>query len=227
MNNKKIVIYLFFIISGFFIGCSKNKNENLARNYYQLALVELEDNSNPTLSYRKSLRYVDDAINNSSLPFYKSFKASLLLLLGEYNEAISLYKSLLNLNLDLSALADIKNNYACALAQTGNINEALEIWNQLIVDKNYLTPEVACFNKAKTFILNKDYLSSKEYLLKALSIDQNYVDAHFNLALISFYHLNDLKLANVAIKKALILDPENIRIKDMYNVIINKTEDLA
>lgn len=222
MNIKKIVIKIFFIYELFLVGCAKNKNENLAHNYYQLALLELEDDTNKDFSYRKALAYTQKALENSDNHVYKSFKASLLLLLGEQKEALEIHKTLMDSNLDSTTLADVKNNYACALAQVGNLDNALKIWTDLTIDKSYLTPEVAFLNKAKGLALKKDYQASKAALCEAIAKDQSYEDAHFNLALVSFYYLNDLSLAKEAIAKAVFLDPENVRIKQFYDVIIDK-----
>lgn len=225
MNIKKIVKYLFCFQLFYFFGCNKKNNNNLAQNFYQLALLELEDKQANEHAYRKALFYANRAVECSNLPLYKSFSGSIHLLLNQPKNAIEIFENILkDQSLDPILEAEIKNNYACALAQAGNYNLALKSLSELIENKRYLTPEVAFMNQAKILVLKQDFEKAKKALQDAILHDPNYVDAHFNLAMLSFYNLNDLTLAKDEIKKSIFLDPQNTRTKQLYNIIMNKKQ---
>ncbi len=232
MKNLKILIkingILFFIL--FFMGCGKQKQRALAQNYYKMAFVELQDQKNINqYSYKKALEYINLALGIQNNPEYMALKATILLRLGYEDLAKNLFEdALLNTNNE-KLRCEILNNKACLFAQIGianndnnNINFAMTAWDNLIKNKDYLTPEVALFNQSKIFVSRGDFIAAKYKLQETLYHAPAYLDAHYYLALVN-YNLSDFNAAKREIDSVLFLYPEHrdaFQLKSLINNIL-------
>jgi len=211
-----------------FAGCGKKKNEKLAQNYYKLSLAELsrEVGSQGTelLAYKRALDYIDKALDQHTNAEYLAFKATLLFKLQNFEETKRFFALALKEKMPAVLKGEVLNNYACFLAQNKQEPEALEIWNNLVRDEYYLTPEVAYVNQGKIYGTKNEYLKAKACFLKALELAPDYLDAHYYLAALAQEH-GDSSLAKNSINSALYLDPSNTGIilaAQQLGIIIDK-----
>lgn len=215
-------VYFYFCLPVFvliFSNCGKKSNKSLAQNYYKLSMLELgsEDESPETI--KKALNYIDLALNQNDDTKYLALKASLLFKLGQIEECSYLFKQILSKDIDLRLKAEVSNNYACLLAQTGKTDVALEIWSKLESDKDYLTPEVAFFNQSKVYFEKNDLKKAKEKLLKAVFLEPSYIDARYYLSQV-FIKLRDFGSAKKELSTVLFLAPEHSEAKKLLNTTI-------
>ena len=108
---------------------------------------------------------------------------------------------------DFGLKSEILNNYACLLSGMGRVHEANSIWENLIDDQHYLTPELALFNQAKLLVGRKYYKLAQSKLSEAIAYAPSYVDAHYYLAIISKKYLADADLAKRELGVVLGLEP--------------------
>lgn len=128
--------------------------------------------------------------------------------MGQYDDSIQCFKKALKLNISRKMKADLLNNYACVLAQQKKENEALPIWNQLILNEEYATPEVAFYNMAKVSLQKGDIVKADQFLTRALECSPSYVDAHYYHA-ISSHLLGNSQKAQQECALVLTLEPEH------------------
>lgn len=223
LNIKRLKFYLnsyfklnilLFII--FFIGCGHQNNIKLGQNYYKMALAEISDPKiSKQHSYKKALFYLDNALSQEERPEFLAFKATLLFELGYSVLGEQFFDLALDRVKDSRLASEILNNKACLLAQSGMLNNennkidtAQNIWKDLELNKDYLTPEVSLFNQSKIFVYKNEYKLAQEKLEKAITIAPNYLDAHYYLALVS-YNLSDIEYAKKEVETVLFLYPEH------------------
>ena len=100
--------------------------------------------------------------------------------------AISYFKRALRSPLDPSLRADVLNNYACACATLRQYRVAQKQWYALLKNNYYKTPEVACVNLGKLFLVGKDVAKAYVFFRRALTYAPDYVDALFCLAFLAW-----------------------------------------
>lgn len=206
----------FYFFSGiFFVGlllssCAKQKNEALAKNYYKLAMLELSECSDDVskASYKKSLHYLNQALEYDKQPRYLALKATLLFELGQHEQSCTAFDQALASCSNQRLKTEILNNYACLHAQKGDANKALKIWQALESNQHYLTPEVALVNQGRVFVQREDYQSAQHCLTRATKMSPNYLDAHYYRALVA-YRTGDISLAKNELSTVLFLEPRH------------------
>jgi len=200
-----------------FFGCGKKKNSDLARTYYKMSLLELnqDDQAVGESAYKKALGHIDKALHYDKTAEYLALKATILFKLGKEQKGYEHFEKALQLDVDPQVRAEILNNEACLLAQmgmkeqkNGKIDQAIQIWNGLKDNKDYLTPEVSFFNQSKVYMFKNDPEKAKENLLTSVQLSPSYVDAHYYLAYVA-NQLNEEKLAKDHVKIVLFLEPEH------------------
>ncbi|MFH1462037.1 MAG: tetratricopeptide repeat protein [bacterium] len=228
MNTKSFNIYFFVTFVLIFTGCGKQKVNKISQNYYKMAILELqEENTDKQYSYKKALYNIEKALEIEEKSEYLALKGTLLFELGYDSLGESFFdKALLNAD-DPKLKCEILNNKACLFAQVGmfnkqefKVNHALDIWQKLERDKDYLTPEVAFFNQSKIFVYKNDYQNAKEKLQRAVRISPSYLDAHYYLALV-LYNLSDVVAAQNELDAVLFLYPEHKGALNLRNIIQN------
>lgn len=220
--NAFFVCFFIFFISG----CGKQKNNKLAQNYYKMAMEELSDMKNgKEYSCKRAIDFVDMAISLDDKPEYLAFKATLLFELGYDEIGENFFDNALSKTKNEKLRCEILNNKACLLAQVGMFNNdnskvdyAFNTWQDLIYNKDYLTPEVAYFNQSKFYIFKNNYELAKEKLLRSIEISPNYIDAHYYLALV-YYNLSDIRAAKNEIQTVLYLFPEHKSAKRLQQIL--------
>lgn len=203
---KNISFILFFLIVS--SGCIKRTNKKLGVDYYKMSSYELEDGKPDVCTYRKALKHINKALDQEFRAEYLAHKATLLFLLGKEDESFDCFKQALKLPVGPNIRAEILNNYACLLAKKGDREKALELFEQLESDKDYLTPEVALINQAKIYYEDANYDRAKVKLSRAVCIAPDYVDAHYYFGLVC-YALRDYDKALQAARKTISLEPEH------------------
>ncbi len=199
--KRLIVVFICLAVSG----CGKkNTQVKSATLDYKMALLEISEGSSQSL--KKALVLIEQALKNDPNPRYMALKATILLSLQHKQESLALFKQTLAACKDEVLHAEIMNNYACALAQTGKEQEALGIWQQLENDRHYLTPEVAMVNQARVVVGLGDCGRAKKLLMQATALAPSYIDAHYFLALVA-NRLGDDGLAKNQLKTVLFLEP--------------------
>jgi tetratricopeptide (TPR) repeat protein len=202
--------------------CKKQQNINLAKNLYEQSIVEAEDGN-----LKNALQIINKSIEmKPSLNSY-ALKATILYQLKEYQESLPIFQKIIsNKKFSATLKTDVMNNYACTLLALNKKEQAKIIWNELVTDKHYLSPEVALFNlgllefkESLNNNLDKHNLEkAKDFFSKAINISQEYVDAYFYLSLVLFY-LNDLKNAKKVTLSLLGVSPEHEAGKALLNKI--------
>ena len=227
-DNRKVFRFLFLCFIPLFLlftSCAKKKNSKLAQTYYKMAMLELGELQDGERAYKKSLEYIDKALEQENKPDYLAFKATLLFKLAKEQEGLECFDKALQLAPPPQVRAETLNNMACLLADIGlqkneqqKIKRALKICQELQEDKVYLTPEVSLFNQSKVYLAQKEYNVAKQKLLKAVGLAPNYLDAHYYLSLLA-YELKDLALAKNATEAVLFLEPEHKGAKQLKEIL--------
>lgn len=187
----------------------KQENHKLARNHYKLALLELrESDTVPLQAGKRALSAIERAIHIDPSAEYYAFKATLLLRLGHVDASNETFKQAISVAKQPHVLAEIKNNYACVLAEQGDHAGAQQLWQELVHDKDYLTPEVALVNQGKLAATQGEYQAAQELFARATQLAPNYIDAHFYTALVA-RACGDESYARNAIGTVLFLDPQH------------------
>lgn len=192
----------------FFASCGKKENSKLADAYFRMSFLELSDESDTEHAIKRALAAVNQALAHHQRPEYHAFKATLLFKLGSYDQSESCFKRALALKPTETLRAEIMNNYACLLAQSGQVTRAQEIWTTLKANTAYQTPEVAWVNLGKTYIQAKDFGRAHEVFAKATQLSPSYVDAHFYLAATALELGQDV-CAQRELATVLALEPEH------------------
>lgn len=210
--KESIKILCLVCIIGF-SGCGKKENKQLAKNYYDLSSLELKEDT-PAF-YKRSLQYVEKALEQEEKPEYLARKATLLFKLGHHEECLQCFRQLLDKKIDPYMKSEVLNNYACALGQTGKQQEALQIFEKLEKSKEYLTPEVSMVNQGKIYSEAGENDRAQEKFSQATKVSNNYVDAHYYLAIVSSI-LDDQKQMEEEIQTTLFLEPEHKGAKSLW-----------
>ena len=210
-------LHLIIIIITLLAQCGKQKkNEPLASNLFQQASLEAQ-HGNP----KKALNLIEKSIEYKSTPNALLLKASLLYSIDALNESVALFKKIINDKKTPAAMkADALNNYGSVLYETGEVDQAHEIWSNLGINKDYLSPELAYFNlgvfhlrEATTHKEGTDtYLKAlglaERYFQRALSISKHYTDAMFYLGQI-YIRRNQLRPARDILIDILLESPNH------------------
>ena len=215
-------VYFYFSLIVFVLfcnGCSKKNNSQLAQNYYKLSILELGEGDQTPDTMKKALNYVELALTQDEDSKYLALKASILFKLGYIDDSKIIFKQVLSKDLDPILKTEVFNNYACLLAQEGETNDALQIWEGLEKDKNYLTPQVSLFNQSRIYFNNNDLKKAKEKLTKSIFLEPSYIDARYFLAQI-LVKLQDFKSAKQELTTILFLAPEHEAAKKLSNSIM-------
>ena len=174
------------------------------------------------------MEYVNKALAQQERAEYLALKATLLFRLNYEDEGLFCFDEALSCNPNSAVRTEILNNKACLLAENGmknndlnKINEALDLWAMLQLDKDYLTPEVAYVNAAKVFFNKKDYKKVNDLLFKAIHLSPGYLDAHYYLAS-NAYFLEDFLLANKQVQTVLYLEPNHKGAQELASILRNK-----
>jgi len=214
------------MVTVLFFGCGKKQQKNeLARNYYSLSTVELEETQTDH-AYKKALSHVELALEQLQKPEYLARKATLLFLLKREQESIACFKKALSCKMNDRLHAEILNNYACVLGKCGKTDEALHIFQELEQSKDYLTPEVALVNQGKIYLERGEFTCAKEKLLIATQLAHEYVDAHYYLAMVS-YLSKDLALARQEAQTVTFLAPEHIGARELQSIAIGQSPPVS
>ncbi len=222
MNIKNLIPLFFLCLTLFLTGCGKKENKKLAGNYYRLAINYIESSDGRLQNVKQSLDCLDKAIEYSPEPSYFALKGTLLLKLGNVDEADECFQKVLSGNIDPKVKSDVLNNYACLLAEIGRVKEACSIWEKLKESKHYLTPEVALFNQGKLLVLNGDILKAKNKLYEAVQYAPDYIDAHYYLAIVADKYLKDSRLARIEAETVLSLEPLHIGARKLVSLITKR-----
>ncbi|MFA5074900.1 MAG: hypothetical protein WC436_02245 [Candidatus Babeliales bacterium] len=225
MNTK----YIFFILIIFFCCCGKKNNTKLAQNYYKLSILELGDHPKDQ-NYKKSLEFINKAIEQKFKPEYLAFKATLLFKINKIEEGLKIFDQAIELKPEPQLYTEILNNKACLLAQAGiksnssqKLEKALKIWHDLKENKDYQTPEVALVNMGLLHISQQNLEKAKNCYIDAINFSPNYLDAHYFLAL-SAYKLKDFELAKKEISTILFLNQEHQGAKELNAILLSKND---
>jgi tetratricopeptide (TPR) repeat protein len=189
--KKKIL----FILPALLIGCAQKTHKTTDQ--YQRAVNLYEEASfEARLNPKKALNIINKSLEFFATPKSLLLKATLLYSIKEYQESVALFKKIINdKNTPPAMRTDAMNNYACALYDMGNQDEAIATWSVLITDQNYLSPELALYNigishlkhamelqstKSKEFPMVLD--KAEDALYCAQKISRYFVDALFYLS---------------------------------------------
>lgn len=188
-------------------GCKKQSVQQQAKEQYRLACAQLTGQRSEQ-DMRRALGLVEDALILNYDVQYEALKATLLIKLGQLEEGNTCFKHALTATHDASVAAEIKNNYACSLAQLGHAQEAFMLLKELVHDPHYLTPEVAWVNLGKWYVDHRNIKQAQQCFANAAKLEPTYVDAHFYGAIAS-YGCGQLPTARSQLTTLLSLEPEH------------------
>ncbi len=170
------------VIVLFGVGCGRRTDVEGAKTHYRLAMVELQHAGNDERSWRAALAHLDQSLAKHEMVEVLATKAHMLVMLKQFDQAISCFESILQHEAAGRRRCDIENNYACALAAAGRAEDAHKIWGRLCTGGDYLTPEVAFVNRGRAYLQEGDVPQAKRMLAEAVSIAPDYVDARYYLS---------------------------------------------
>ena len=188
--------------------CGKKNDKKLARTYFRTAFLELADDRKGSGRLQAALQNINRAIDQSEQPEYYALKATILHYLGHASESMSVFNAALALPMDRGLKAQIMNNYACVLAEAGEIARAKKIWQDLAASSWYATPEVAWVNQGKLCLNDGDPMRAKEAFKTAAMLAPQYVDAHFYYA-VAAQAAGQLSAAKEALQAVFKLEPDH------------------
>jgi type IV pilus assembly protein PilF len=156
-----------------------------------------------------ALQLINDAIELSPAWHLQASKANYLYSMRDFAQAAELFKKLRGRpDISHACYLELSNNYACALQQLADEQQAIRIWHEIGDDPSYLTPEVAWFNLGIIAWQEQECDKALKLFNKALSRCPNYIDALFYQALI-LYQQQKIAAAYDTLKKLLIMMPEH------------------
>lgn len=217
----KQIIYFFFLAPLILTSCGGGNSNNhaLAASYIKQSIIEAE-----THNYKKSLQLVNKALESEKKPHYLAMKATLLFQIGDAPGSINLFKELIaHKETPTTVRAEAKNNLACVYISIKKKKEAEQLWNELLDDPDYISPEVLYLNLALVKIDSHDFAQATNLLYKALNHAPEYIDALYYLA----YTQKELKEYAKALKTIDMLTnyvanhPEAIRLKKQIEISMN------
>jgi Tfp pilus assembly protein PilF len=207
-KSGSVICIISFLLLIFCGACGKKTNKQLAQTYYKLCMVELGEGLLSDVAARKALDYVEKALDLDPKPEYQAVQATVLFKLKHYDQSIQCFKRALAGITCPRMRGEILNNMACIYGQQGNSKKACKVWVRLLKSPHYLTPEVAMVNMAKMFVEKGKYEQAKKYCAKAVTRAPMYTDAHFYLALLSYY-TQDFALAKKEVTTTLFMEPKH------------------
>jgi Tfp pilus assembly protein PilF len=180
-DDMRTLVYTFFLLILLpSCGDRTSNKQALASNYIKQSVMESENGN-----YKKALHQVNRAIETEKKPHYLAMKATLLFQIDDIDGSIALFQDLIHKKDTPSTIkAEAKNNLACVYMSIGKKNEAQKLWNDLLHDPDYLTPEVLYLNLALIQINNQQYKAAEKLLNKALDHTPEYIDALYYLAVV-------------------------------------------
>ncbi|WP_168121267.1 metallophosphoesterase [Paenibacillus sp. HB172176] len=133
--------------------------------------------------YSYYLKKYESLIESNTFAYlnYLTLEADIAWRIGEHAKSIQLcYKcEILSEKLDLSfGIRDVKFTKALALRESGDVNEALELFNELRLTDDESEEATYLGNCARCYLKLKDYEKAKEYLINSLQLllkDDTYV----------------------------------------------------
>ncbi len=188
--------------------CSKKDDKKLARTYFRTAFLELADDRKGSGRLQAALQNINRAIDQSEQPEYYALKATVLHYLGHATESMKVFSNALALPMDQGLKAQIMNNYACVLAESGETARAKKIWQDLAASSWYATPEVAWVNQGKLCLKDGDPVRAKEAFKTAAMLAPNYLDAHFYCA-VAAQAAGQLSVAKESLQTVFKLEPDH------------------
>ncbi len=210
LRNKTFYSLLASIL--LLAACAKKqepqKSDQLAQTYFKMAFLELTEDADAPHVCKRALMHIDQALVQCKKPEYYALKATLLFKLSAYSESETCFKKALELESDPAARAEISNNYACLLAQKGEVARAEALWVELKNSSVYQTPEVALVNLGKLHVQQKSFAKAKTAFQDAAYLSPSYLDAHFYLAVVA-QQLGDRTLVRQELETVLSLEPEH------------------
>lgn len=192
-------LYVIFIAycMGFLSSCIRKSPQHriiIAQSYLRQGMVEIQHRQ-----YKKAINLINRSLDCHPTTEARALKATLLYQIELFQESIALFKSLINdPTVSLPLKADILNNYACVLSKTGHEDQAEKIWQELLINQHYLTPEVAWYNRGRLYYDRHNFLQARIYFDEAVQLSPDYIDALWYSALCS-YALKDYPVARAHI----------------------------
>ncbi len=212
-----------------FIPACAHRKKNV-EHYYAEAAKSAEAHNFP-----KAIEYANQAIMLQ--PSSRSFalKATVLYQNGKLQESKKTFEvALQQKNISPVTQTNILNNYAAVLARLGYNKRAQIIWQNLIKDKSYTTPEVAWFNLGILSWEESNRLKKKSpkralrvaqaavnLFSKAIAVEPAYVDAYFFKAQILVAYKKKKEAATL-LKKVIALAPTHTRAQKMLRTLSGK-----
>ncbi len=167
-------------------GCKQNKQKQDAAFWYDQSLRELRAEQGE-VPCRKALCSLEQALAlDATNSDYWSLKGSLLLLLGMPQMSTESFEKSLSLAKTPSKRAEIINNYACALAESGYEEKAFSMWADVLSEPSYTTPELVYCNQGQYWLRQSKTDKALPLFQKAIKIAEDYSDAYFYLALTAY-----------------------------------------
>jgi Tfp pilus assembly protein PilF len=188
-------------------GGKQQQNQPLAQTYFKMAFNDLSEDSDPQ-SFKRALITIDKALAVEERPEYYAFKGTILFKLGDYDACEKCYTQARELHPDAVLSAEIDNNYACFLAQQKKYERAQHIWQELIANPSYQTPEVAWVNLGKLYCEQQNLHAAQSAFKHAATIAPSYIDAHFYLSLVE-RRLGNAQQARSEADLVLKMEPEH------------------
>ncbi len=223
--NMRILCY-YSIFSALLIagGCATQElaqRRSTAR--YKMAVAELSaiHGGERQTALRRALAHLNEAIMLAPSAAAMGTKASILLELGMIDHCKETIVAALAITADRSIIAQLNNTLACAKATCGETEKALAIFDELVTDPTYQTPEVALCNKGRVLLLLKKYNAAQNALEQATHIAPQLIDAHYLLAVTALQQQN-FSLASAALEQTLFYAPEHQQAQQLLHTIQNK-----
>jgi tetratricopeptide (TPR) repeat protein len=189
-------------------GGGKQNNQQLAQTYFKMAFADMAEDNTTSLPSKHALVNINKALECNERPEYYAFKGTILFKLGDYEQSDVCYQQALACQPDAMLRAEISNNRACLLAQHKKFAPAQEVWQALIRDTSYQTPEVAWVNLGKMYVEEKKHQEAKNAFEHAIALAPSYVDAHFYLGIVE-RELGDRQYARREADLVLKMEPEH------------------
>jgi len=210
-----IVLSLCFLCS-----CGKHDSTKLAQTHFKMAFLEASQQDKDPNALVKGLAHLEKALLYNKKPDYMALKATLLFKLGYFNKSKKSFIKALDLDPEPGLRAEIENNFACLLAQIGELTQAKILWTSVGRNPAYQTPEVAFVNVGKVSASENRLSDARDMFAKAINLSPSYIDAHFYKGLVS-YQLSDMSDAREEMKVVLMLEPEHQGAKQIIQRLDN------
>jgi len=206
--------------------CARQRH-NTVEKYYQEAAQSADAHD-----FKKALGLAQKAAALEPSPRALAFKATLLYQNGKLQESKKTFElALQQKNISPLIKTTILNNYAAVLVPLGERKKAKQIWQELVNNKFYTTPEVAWVNlgllaweESKRHKKNlqqsrQEELNALHCFAKAISLEPTYVDAYFFRAQIFMRQKRNIEAVQ-ALKKVVALAPAHAQAKKMLQRIV-------